>query len=453
MSNQGKRLIVIGGVAGGTSAASRARRIDPQMEITLFERDRYVSYGACDEPYFISGEVPTWERLLVRSPEEFEGRQNIRIRLRHEASAVDPQARSVTVRDLETGAEQTHQYDRLILATGARPRTLDAPGADAANVFSLKFLDQARAIDDFIRQRTPKRVAIVGAGFIALEMAEALSARGLEVTILHRSSKPGGRAEQPIAELIIQTLQANGVRYVPDCKVQQMLLDDQGLVCAVQTDCGEFETQMVLTALGVEPAVELACAAGCEIGPSGAIAVDERQQTSVDGIYAAGDCCQSLQRISNEPVYAPLGDVANKQGWTAGENAAGGDARFAGVLQSMHFKCFDLQVGYTGLTLREAQQQFDACTQLVKHRSRAHAQPKGVPINVMLIADRGSRRLLGAQMAGTEGVAHRINSLAVALYAGMTVDQLNEVDFAYAPPFSAVIDPILMAARVMQKKL
>lgn len=453
MTKARRKMIVIGGVAAGTSAASRARRVDPALEIVLFEKGAHVSYGACDEPYFIGGEVDSWERLLVRSPEQFETKQDIRIRLNWAVIGIDAAARTVDVLDLKSGARETLHWDALVIATGARPKRLPLPGADAPNVFHLKFLDQARALKDFLDREHPKRAVTVGAGFIALEMAEAFARLGVAGTILHRRRGPGGRTEPEVAERIIETLGRHGAGYVADCSVERFVTDDRGRVTAVVTSEGEFAADLVLSAVGVEPEVDLAVAAGVALGPTGAIAVDERQETSVPGIYAAGDCCETRNRVTGEATFTPLGDIANKQGWTAGENAAGGSARYRGSVGSTHFKCFDLEVGMTGLTAAEAAERFDAHATTIEHRSRSHAQPRGVPILVKLVADRETGRLLGGQLAGTEGAALRVNALAVALHAGLTVEDLGQADFAYAPPFSPVIDPILLAARVMTKEI
>ena len=453
MSSQSKKLVVVGGVAAGTSAASRAKRINPNLEVVLFEKDEFVSYGACDEPYFIKGEIKSWDKLLVRSPEEFEQRQNIRIKLKHEVTQVDARNKTITVCNQNTGEYFEERWGKLILATGARPRPIEIPGNDLPGVFQLKFLNQARRIKEFIDSEKPEKAVILGAGFVALEMAEALAHNGIEVTICHRSDKPGGRTEPEIAEKIKEILAENSVHYIPDCHVKEILPNKEGKVSEVMTDKGSFTADIVLAALGVVPSVELADMANVELGPTEAIRTDETMATNVSDIWAAGDCCQTIHRVTGHPVYTPLGDIANKQGWTAGENAAGGKALYKGSLGSVHFRCFDLEVGMTGLNVREAKEHFNVVTRTIQHRSRAHAQPKGVKITVKLIIDGDTHRLVGAQMAGKEGAAQRINTLAVAVHNKMTIEAMNELDFAYAPPFSAVIDPILMAARVALKDL
>jgi CoA-dependent NAD(P)H sulfur oxidoreductase len=449
-----QRLIVIGGVAGGTSAASRARRIDPKMEITLFEAGDHVSYGACDEPYFIGGVVPSWENLLVRRPEVFREKQNIDMRLGHTVTKIDVDAKTVDVRNEETGEEFSAAWDRLILATGARPTFLPVPGADAPNVFYLKSLDSARKIDAFLREHQPKKVVSIGAGFINLEMAEALHAHGLQNTILDRNSTPGSSlVENDIGKGLADELVAQDIEYVPNAQATRFLQTD-GWVTAVETDGATYETDMVMVGVGVLPNVELGVAAGIATGPTGAYAVDERMETNVPGVFAAGDCAESFHRIAGKPGHFPLGDIANKHGWTAGENAAGGDAVFKGALGSFHFKCFDLEVGVTGLTEAAAKRAgFDPFVNLITHFSRSHAQPGRQPIIVRLVIDRTSGKLLGGQLAGREGAALRVNTLAMALHAGLTVEELSQADLAYAPPFSPVMDPLLIAARTAIKRL
>jgi NADPH-dependent 2,4-dienoyl-CoA reductase/sulfur reductase-like enzyme len=455
-----RRLIVIGGVAAGTSAASRARRTDPKLEIILFERGEYISYGACDEPFFLGGEIDRPERLLVRRPEVFREKQNIDIRLMHEVTKIIPPEKKVEVKNLGTGETETYNYDALILATGARPRTLDVPGTDPEdlegipNLFYLKFLQQAILLDRFLKEHKPKKAVTSGAGFIALEMAEAFHARGIENTIINRSNRVGGRLEPEIQEEVREILKEKGVRCQPDTIIQGFEKDDAGMIRKVKTDKGDLEADLVLCSIGAVPVVELAQAAGVKLGKTGAIAVNERMETNIPGIFAAGDCSETLNRVSRENVFTPLGDIANKHGWTAGENAAGGNITYPGALGSWMFKCFELQVGATGLLASDAERLgFNVFTNLIEHRSRAHAQPKSKKIIVKLVADKKTHRLLGAQIAGREGAALRINTLAMALYNQMTVDELANVDLAYTPPFSPVIDPILIAARDATKAI
>ncbi len=449
-----RRFIVIGGVAAGTSAASRARRTDPQMEIVLFEKGDYVSYGACDEPYYISGLIPSWENLLVRKPEVFKQKQNIDIRLRHEVTKIDPGKQTVEVLDLDSGDKTVHEWDALIIATGARPKKPALQSCEASNVFYLKSLNSAISLKRFLDQEKPENVVTYGGGFIALEMAGAFAELGIANTVVIRGKQVGGRLEPEIAEKVEETLNAYSGPLVKNAALEEIELDDAGRAKALVTDKGRFEAQAFLISIGVVPNVELAQAAGIELGPTGAIAVDSRQQTSIKGIFAAGDCCETYNRISKCATYSPLGDIANKQGWAAGENAAGGDIIYPGALGSWSFECFDLEVASTGLLSSQAERAgYEVFSNMVTHASRTHAQPGRKKIWVKLIADRKTHKLLGAQIAGEEGAAQRIQALAVALFKQMTVEELADVDLAYAPPFSPVIDPILIAARDATKRL
>ena len=367
---------------------------------------------------------------------------------------IDPGAKKVRVRDLESGKDTRESFDRLIIATGAKPRPLNLPGCRSSNIFRLKFLDDAIRLKKFIDAEKPRRAVSVGAGFIALEMAEAFKARGIENTIFHNGLLPGGRLEPEISGLILKELESQGVEFVPRAEVRGFEEDGGGRARALITAAGSHPADLFLVSVGVAPEVELAQNAGVALGPTGAIAVNERQETNIPGIFAAGDCCEVRHRVSGRPIHLPLGDAANKQGWVAGENAAGGDATYPGVLGSAHFKCFDLEVGQTGLGVKEAEELgYSVFAPVIEDASRTRIYPGSRPILIKLIIDRKSHILLGAQVAGRDGAALRINTLAVAVYKRMTVDELSELDFAYAPPFSPVIDPILVAARVASKEL
>jgi len=319
-----KRLIVIGGVAAGTSAASRARRFDENLEIILFEAGPFVSYGACDEPYFIAGVVPKWENLLVRPPDVFRKKQNIDVRLHHEVTAIDPAKKNITVRNAVEDRVEQYSYDKLILATGARPRRLTIPGADAPNVFHIKSLESAIALDEFLRAKKPQRAVSIGAGFIVLELAEALQARGVTNVILHRSDNPGKVVEAELSAHIRAELEKQGVGYVPNTVPKRFILDDRGLVTAVETENETYPADLIIAGLGVMPNVELGVAAGVKTGPSGAFAGNDHMRTNVPDIYAAGDCAETINRVSGLPHLYPLGDIANKHGWTAGETPPAG---------------------------------------------------------------------------------------------------------------------------------
>ena len=453
MAENKKKLIVIGGVAGGTSAAARARRVDRELEIVIYEKGGFVSYDACDEPYYIKGDIESYESLLVRSPQTFEEKSNIGIRLFHEVTGLDPQTKIVTVLDHKSGSTFEDRYDSLVIASGAYPRTIDVPGCNLPGIFQMKFIDQAVTIKEFLASEKPKRAVIVGAGLVALEMAEALKSNGMDVTIVHRREKTGVGLEPEIVAVLHKMLDEAGVRFVGNAVVKEFVAGANDKVGVVKTTQGDIETDMVLLGIGVIPALSFLEDTGIELGPHGGLLTDERMETNIKGIFGAGDCCETMHRLSKQPIFTPLGDVANKHGRVAGANAAGANETYTGSIAASQFKCFDLEIGTCGLTFEEAKEFFDPAQVTIEHSSRAHGQPKKQTITMKLVADKKSRRLVGAQITGKEGAALRLNTLATIIQAGMTVDDMAELDFAYAPPFSPVIDIILMGARVLLKKL
>jgi len=451
-----KRLVIAGGVAGGTAAASRARRVDPGLKIDIYQKGPYISYSACLMPYYI-GDIATSNELskyIVRPPQVFKDGHDIDIHLQHEVLSIDTKARETLIKDIRNDRTMTVPYDTLIISTGARSRSLNIPGDDAPNVFYIKELSDAEKIKRFIDQKKPSRAVTLGAGFIGLEMAEAFGHLGIQNTMLYRGAKPMGRLGDDISEMIIGEVEEHGVRFVPDASASSFTLDSDGMVISVVSDKGEFPTDMVLVSVGVIPNTEIAKAAGLALGKSSALSVDDHQRTSDKYIYAAGDCCEVLHRITGKPVFVPLGDLANKQGWVAGENAAGGDVTYPGIFGSAHFKVFDLEVGFTGLSCVEAEREgIDYVAHTIEGRSKPRLYPGSSLIRVCLVAEKKTRRLLGAQIAGRDGAAHRINIMAAALAGNLTIEDVVDLDLAYAPPFTPTIDPILTAARVLQKDM
>ena len=380
--------------------------------------------------------------------------QDIDVLTEHRVTKIDARKKRLEVVDLKTSSTRQVTFDKLVIATGARSRRLDLPGAEGKNVFALKSVQDGYDIRAFIDERRPRRAVILGAGYIALEMCEAFIERGLETSILYRRELPGGRLDGEISRMILKEIEDKGVRFVPNCHVSALRSDAAGSVTEVESDRGIYRADIALLALGVIPNVDLAEQAGISVGKTGALQVNPDQRTNAQDIFAAGDCCESLHLVSGEPVHAPLGDVANKQGRVAGENAAGGDACFHGIVGSVAFKVFDLEVASTGLgSDAAAAAGFDVETQLIRHESKVGYMPGAQPIMVKLIFDRKNGRVMGGQMAGKEGVARRINALAVAVHQRMTVDDVARLDFAYAPPFSPTFDPILIAAEQALKKI
>jgi NADPH-dependent 2,4-dienoyl-CoA reductase/sulfur reductase-like enzyme len=447
-----ERLVVIGGVAAGMSAASRARKLNPQMEIIVLEKGRHVSVGLCGLPYYLSGEISDWKDLIAYDAAFFREKRSIDVRLEHEATAIEPGRK--TVHALEGGAREVAlQYDKLVIATGGAPaETL--PGADAANVFTCNDLPGTMRLREFIEREKPRRAVIVGSGYIGLEVADAFVQRGLAVTILERSDALLEGIEPEIAGRVEAELLEHGVELIKDSPANAIEKDASGRAVAVQHGAnGHHEADLVLLATGIVPRVALAESAGIQLGPTGAIAVDERMLTSLNSIYAAGDCTEVRNLVTGKASYFPLGTTANKQGRVAGENAGGGNAKFPGVVGTLATKVFSLAVAKTGLSLRQARAAaFQPDSVTLTSTSRA-GYFHGQPILLKLVWERSSGRVLGCQMAGQEGVAKRIDVVAMALQARMTVEDLLHSDLSYAPPFAPVWEAILIAAHEAQKKL
>lgn len=443
------RFVIIGGDAAGMSAASRARRNDPELEIVVLEQTDDVSYSACGMPYNIADPGRPIEDLVVRRAEAFRSKQGIDLRTGHRVEALDPVAR--TVSGSAAGGERfVLNYDRLLVATGARPTVPDLPGLDRDGVVFLKSLDDGRRLKALLQSRAVARVVILGMGYIALEMAEALRSRGLAVSLV--KPRPGllPWMSPELAALVRARLEAHGVELYDGRRVDRVEADGDRLrVVGPELD---LAAEMVLVAVGVVPNSELAAVAGLALGPARAVAVDRRLGTSVAGIYAAGDCADAFHVVTGQRVYVPLALRANRAGWAVADNVCGRPTELDGVAGTAVFRVFELEVARSGLTAAEAAPAgFDPVVVSVTTGSRAHAHPGGDRIHVHLVGDRAGGRLLGAQLVGVEGVAHRINAVAVALHAGMTVAQFAQTDLSYAPPFGPVWDPLLTAANQLLK--
>jgi NADPH-dependent 2,4-dienoyl-CoA reductase/sulfur reductase-like enzyme len=441
------RVVIIGGDAAGMSAAAQASRSGRDIEIVVFERGHYTSYAACGLPYYVAGLIPDHTNLVARTPEEHRA-NGIDVRTGHDVVAIDTSAREILVRDLATGVEARERFDSLLIAAGASEVRPPFDNIDAKGVMNIKVIPDALAIEEILRDRAPRRAVVVGAGYIGLEMAEAFLLKGLEVTIVERLEQPMATLDPDVAEGLATEIRALGIDLRLGVSVSGFIVDDQGWVTAVQTDAGEVPADIVVMGLGVRPNAQLAADAGIAVGPSGAIATDDKMQTSVTGIFAAGDCAESHHRVSRSPVSIALGTHANKQGRVAGINMSGGDLRFPGVIGTAVTKVAHVEVGRTGLSTAEAVSAgFDPVAAMITAGSRAHYYPDGAPMTVKIISDRASGRMLGAQIVGGSESAKRIDTLAIAIWNEMTVDEFSQTDLGYAPPFSPVWDPILTAAR------
>jgi NADPH-dependent 2,4-dienoyl-CoA reductase/sulfur reductase-like enzyme len=444
-----ERLIVIGGCAAGMSAAAKARRLHPQLEIAVYEKTGFISYGECGLPYYVSGAVKDHNDLVVRTPAQF-AQQNIEINLHHEVTEIDAENRRVRVVNLKSSETRVEAYDKLVIATGGRPIVLpNFPLGNRSGAFVMRAVEDGIAIREFIRRERPRRAVIVGAGYIGLEMADTL---GLEITVIGRPPQVLKRFDPDMAQWVQEGLESKGIQLSLGDEAEALESDAQGHVRQVVSSNGSFEANLILLALGVRPNVELAKEAGVALGETGAIATDVRMCTNLPSIFAAGDCAEAYHRITGHAAYIPLGTTANKQGRVAGTNIAGGNATFEGIVGTAITQVFGLQAGMTGLAEREAKEQGYAVKAVkIKSRSRAHYYPGSKPLHIKLIFEEGSGRLLGGQIVGGEGVNGRIDVLAAALHRGMTIEELAQLDLAYVPPLAPVWDPLLVAANVALK--
>jgi NADPH-dependent 2,4-dienoyl-CoA reductase/sulfur reductase-like enzyme len=444
-----ERLIVIGGDAAGMSAASQARRLrgPDRLDIAAFEAGNFTSYSACGIPYFVGTVVDDVDRLVVRTPEEFRARQSIDAHIRHEVTEIDLEKGAVRVCDRDAGRERWAGYDKLLVATGAVPIRPDLPGGEARGVFGVQTLDHGTAIDKAMREWKPSHAVVVGGGYIGLEMAEAFQALKLDVTLVEKAPQVMPTLDPDMAGLVADAARGFGITVRTGDGVRGFE-ERHGRVSAVVTESGRLPAGIVVLGLGVRPNVELARAAGLEIGDAGGVRVDRRMRASHDNVWSAGDCAEKWHRIAGEWRSIALGTHANKEGRVAGINIAGGYAAFPGVVGTAVTKVCEVEVARTGLSEREARAAgFDTVSAVVDSTSRAGYFPGATAITTKLIAESGTGRLLGGQIVGREGAAKRVDVLAAALWNGMTVDEVLNLDLGYAPPFSPVWDPVLVAAR------
>lgn len=447
-----ERLIVIGGDAAGLSAASKAKRQNPELEIIVFEKQEYISFGLCGLPYYISGAVKNLEDLLAISPKEFQEKRDINVKLNHEVTEIKPDKKSLLVKhkeDKEFGID----YDKLLIAIGAHAITPPLKNIDLENIFTLHWLNDGKKIKNFIQQENPKK-AVATSGYIGLETAEAFKELGLDVSVVAKYDNLLPMVDSEIADPLEKMLLKHDVDVYKENEITGFEGNEENKVKKVITNKEEINADFVLLSVGAAPTVELAEKAGIKTGDTGAIVVDEKMKTNFEDIYAAGDCVETTNIVSGEKVNIPLGDIANRQGRIAGTNMAGGEASFPGVLGTAITKVFDLGVARTGLSEKEAKKSgFDYLTTTINHGTRAFYYPGGSKLTIKLIVEKDTGRLIGGQMAGEEGVGQRIDVLASLIYNKNTVQEIQNIDLAYAPPFSPAWDPIQTAAKVATSKL
>lgn len=443
-------FVIVGGDAAGMSAASKAKREQPEMDVIVFEKGEWVSYAACGMPYYVKGAVDDLDDLVTVTPEQFREEREIDLRTGHEVVGIDPEDETVTVED--DGQQFEQSYDHLLIGTGATAIKPPFDGLDLDGVFTIHDMDEADAIEEYVSERSPDSAAIVGGGYVGIEMAEALSERDLDVSLyemLPHVLQPFG---DTVAEVVEDHLREQGVDLHLDTAVSGFEGAD-----AVERVALENDTQaadIVIVGVGVAPNTDLAAQAGIEVGETGAIATDKYGRTDYEHTYAAGDCAEARNVVTGDPDHVPLALTANRAGRAIGQTVTGDPEPVGGTAGTAIVKAFDLGAARTGIVDEERAREagFDPVSVSISASSRAHYYPGGSDLTVTLLADRASGKLLGGSIVGEEG-AKRIDTVAMALTGDLTVSELRDADLAYAPPFSPVWDPVLTAAKVLAGKL
>ena len=447
---QNSTLVIIGGNAAGMSAARKAHRNNPNMKIIVLEKSSVVSYGACGIPYYIAGDVKNKEDLIAVQLSEFL-KGGIDVKLNHEVVSIDARQRIVNFRKLPAQEIENVHYDQLVLSPGAHSIIPKIEGIELNGVFTIRSLDEAEQLKNELQSGKHKQAAVIGGGYIGLEMAEALVRNGVNVTVIEQKPQVLPGMDADMAELVVNELQKHGCKVFTGREVKRILGNDR--VNGVKLDSGEtLDVSLVVVSVGVRPNTKLAQMAGIQLGKSGAISVDAHMRTNIFRIFAAGDCVEVKNAITNKYEYIPLGNVANKQGRVAGDNASGGRSTMPLVVGNAIVKVFDLEVGRAGINSEYAERlNFNVKSVKIKANSRANYMPNNKKITIKLIFDVNGGRLRGAQLVGAKGADKRLQVLAAALQQKMSVMKLAELDLSYAPPYSPVWDPVLIAANQAAK--
>ena len=454
-----KKILVIGAVAAGLKSAAKARRCDPQAQITVLEKGEMISYAACGMPYVVSKDINSIQDLLTtpvgvaRTPAFFKNTKNVEVRTRIEALSIDRTEKKVSVKDLTTGEKSEVPYDQLVIATGASPVQLSLPGVDLGNIFQMWRPNDAKAVRDLLEKGGVKNAVVMGAGLVGIEMAEAFHRWGVHTVVIEMQPQVfPAMLDLEIALAVEKYAREKGIEVRTNEKVTQFIGTD--VVQSVVTDKGSLSADVVIQAVGVRPNVELAKMAGLDIGPSGAIAVNAYMRTSDPDIYAGGDCAENTHRITGKKMFTAMGSTANKHGRVIGDNLCGGKTRFGGILGTGVVKLLDLNIGKSGLTEREAKEAgYEYITTMTTGHDRAHYMPSAKPITIKLIAEVKTRKILGIQAFGQGEVAKRIDVVASVMTFGGTIDDLFDVDLSYAPPYNGPIDNAAVAANTLMNKI
>ena len=439
------KIVIVGGVAGGATAAARIRRLDEQAEIVVFERSGFVSYANCGLPYYIGGMIEDPEDLTLQTPESFFSRFRVHMKVHHEVIAIHPDQKSVSVKDLETGATFEESYDKLLLSPGAKPLIPDLPGIDSSKLFTLRTVEDTYRIKEFVDRNKPKSAVMVGGGFIGLEMAENLRHLGMEVTIVQRPKQLMNPFDSDMASFIHSEVRKHGVKLMLGHTVEGFVEQDSG-VNVLLKDFAPLHADMVVLAIGVTPESTLAKEAGLSLGIKGSILVNDRMETSEPDIYAVGDAVQVKHFVTEQDTLIALAGPANKQGRIAADNICGGDSHYLGSQGSSVIKVFDMTAASTGINETNAKKAgISVDTVILSPMSHAGYYPGGKVMTMKVVFEKETYRLLGAQIVGYDGVDKRIDVLATAIHAGMNATELKNLDLAYAPPYSSAKDPVNMA--------
>lgn len=444
------KVVIVGGVAGGASAAARLRRLDEQAEIIVFERTGFVSYANCGLPYYIGGVIEEESALTLQSPKGFWDRFHITVKTSHEVSAIHPEEHTVEVHNLETGEHFIETYDKLILSPGAHPIRPELPGIDSKRLFCLRTVEDTLRIHSYVQEHKPASAVVVGGGYIGIEAAENLCELGLEVTLLQRPKQLMNNLDFDMATFVHMKMRDSGINLHLDANVTGFQEVDGRIVTNI-AEGNPITADMVLLAIGVMPESHLAKEAGLQLGMKGAIAVNDRMETSAPDVYAVGDAVQVKHQVTGEDTVISLAGPANKQGRIVADVIAGLNSRYKGSLGSSVIKVFDLTVANTGLSEKAASAagyQYESV--VLSPGSHAGYYPGATPMTMKVVFERETLRLLGAQIVGGEGVDKRIDVLATAIQAGIRADQLKDLDLAYAPPYSSAKDPVNMAGFMIE---
>ena len=439
------KVVIVGGVAGGATAAARIRRLDEQAEIVVFERSGYISYANCGLPYYIGDVITDPEELTLQTPESFFSRFCVDMKVRHEVTAIHPERKTVSVKNLETDEVFEESYDKLILSPGAKPTQPRLPGVGIDKLFTLRTVEDTFRIKEYINQNHPKSAVLAGGGFIGLELAENLRELGMDVTIVQRPKQLMNPFDADMASMIHSEMRKHGVKLALGYTVEGFE-ERNGGVDVLLKDNAPLHADMVVLAIGVTPDTALAREAGLELGIKGSIVVNDRMETSVPDIYAAGDAVQVKHYVTGEDALISLAGPANKQGRIIADNICGGDSRYLGSQGSSVIKVFDMTAATTGINETNARKAgLDVDTVILSPMSHAGYYPGGKVMTMKVVFEKGTYRLLGAQIVGYDGVDKRIDVLATAIHAGLKATQLKDLDLAYAPPYSSAKDPVNMA--------